>query len=131
MLLFIDGNHENFERLYQYPIKEWHIGRAHEIRPHVLHLMRGQVFEIDGKKIFTFGGMSSHDITGGILDMNNPNFIKIKKMLDRSYEPYRINHLTWWKQTAQRECYKPVWIKKSKTMTIFIGRYICAKKILA
>ncbi len=102
-LLFIDGNHENFERLYQYPIKEWHGGRVHEIRPHVLHLMRGQVFEIGGKKIFTFGGASSHDITGGILDMNNPNFRKIKKMLDRSYEPYRINHLTWWEQELANE----------------------------
>lgn len=31
------------------------------IQKSFLHLMRGQVFEIDGKKIFTFGGASSHD----------------------------------------------------------------------
>lgn len=54
-LLFVDGNHENYDRLYAYPIKEWHGGKVHEIRPSVLHLMRGQVFEIDGKSIFTFG----------------------------------------------------------------------------
>ena len=29
--------------------------------------MRGQVYELEGKKIFTFGGASSHDIDGGIL----------------------------------------------------------------
>ena len=48
----------------------------HELRPHVLHLMRGQIFEIDGKKIFTFGGASSHDITGGILETDYLEFIK-------------------------------------------------------
>lgn len=31
--------------------KEWHGGKVHELRPHVLHLMRGQVFEIDGKTL--------------------------------------------------------------------------------
>ncbi|MCR5323045.1 MAG: hypothetical protein K6E85_07235 [Lachnospiraceae bacterium] len=51
-LLFVDGNHENFERLYSYPVKEWHGGKVHEIRPHVLHLMRGQVFEIEDRNIF-------------------------------------------------------------------------------
>lgn len=60
--------------------------------------MRGQVFEIDGKKIFTFGGASSHDITGGILETDDPNFKQKKKKLDKEYEPYRINHLTWWEQ---------------------------------
>lgn len=102
-LLFIDGNHENFDRLYGYPQKEWHGGKVHEIRPHVLHLMRGQVFEIDGKKIFTFGGASSHDISGGILETEDPDFKKKKKMLDKGYEPYRINHLTWWEQELASE----------------------------
>jgi hypothetical protein len=27
----------------------------------IMHLMRGQVYEIDGHKIFTMGGASSHD----------------------------------------------------------------------
>lgn len=45
--VFVCGNHENFDRLYQYPVKEWHGGKVHEIRPHVLHLMRGEVFDIE------------------------------------------------------------------------------------
>ncbi len=69
----------------------------------MLHLMRGQVFDIDRKKIFTFGGASSHDITGGILETDDPNFRKKKKKLDRAYEPYRINHLTWWAQELANE----------------------------
>ena len=51
--LFVDGNHENFDRLYDYPVEEWHGGKVHKIRPSVIHLMRGQIFEIDGKSIFT------------------------------------------------------------------------------
>ena len=62
--LFVDGNHENFDRLYAYPVEEWHGGKVHKIRDSVIHLMRGQVYEICGKKIFTFGGASSHDIEG-------------------------------------------------------------------
>ncbi|MDY3798120.1 MAG: metallophosphoesterase [Bacilli bacterium] len=29
--LFVDGNHENFDRLYSYPIIEWHGGKVHKI----------------------------------------------------------------------------------------------------
>ena len=97
-LLFIDGNHENFERIYSYPEKDWHGGRVHEIRPHVLHLCRGQVFEVDGKTIFTFGGAASHDITGGILEPDDPDYKKKKKRLNEGVLPYRINHVTWWAQ---------------------------------
>ncbi len=97
-LLFVDGNHENFDRLYEYPVMEWHGGKVHKLRPHVLHLMRGQVFDIDGKKIFAFGGASSHDITGGILEIDDPDYKFKKKRLDRDWIPYRINHISWWEQ---------------------------------
>lgn len=60
-ILFIDGNHENFTRLYQYPEQTWHGGKIHVIRDHVYHLMRGFVFEIEGKTFFTFGGGKSVD----------------------------------------------------------------------
>ena len=49
-------------------------GKVHKIRPSVIHLMRGQVFELEGKKIFTFGGASCHDIDGGILELDDPEF---------------------------------------------------------
>lgn len=60
-VLFIDGNHENFDILNNYPITKWHGGMVHEIEPKILHLMRGQIFEIDGKTFFTFGGATSVD----------------------------------------------------------------------
>lgn len=96
--LFVDGNHENFDRLYACPEEVWHGGRVHKIRPSVVHLMRGQVFEIDGKRIFTFGGAASHDVDGGILEPEDPDFKKKKRKLDRGWQPYRINHVSWWRQ---------------------------------
>lgn len=59
--LFVDGNHENFDLINSYSVEEWKGGKVHKIRDDILHLMRGQVFEIEGKKIFTFGGATSID----------------------------------------------------------------------
>lgn len=101
--LFVDGNHENFDRLYKYPEEKWNGGKAHRIRPTVIHLMRGQVFLIGGKKIFTFGGASSHDIYNGVLDMDDPEFWEKKRRLDSGYRFYRINHLSWWKEELPSE----------------------------
>ena len=101
--LFVDGNHENFDRLYDYPVENWHGGKVHKIRPSVIHLMRGQVFDIDDRSIFTFGGASSHDIDGGILEPDDPDYKKKKKELDQGWLPYRINHVSWWEQELPSE----------------------------
>ena len=60
-ICFCDGNHENFPKLFSYPQEEWNGGKVNRIRNNVFHLMRGQVFLIDGKKIFTMGGAYSID----------------------------------------------------------------------
>lgn len=70
--LFLDGNHENHDRMDAMPVEEWHGGRVHRVRPTVIHLMRGQVFNIGGSSVFVFGGACSHDISGGILDPGAP-----------------------------------------------------------
>lgn len=60
-VLWLDGNHENFDEIDTYPVKEWHGGKVQFIREDIIHLMRGQVYEIDGKTFFTFGGGLSID----------------------------------------------------------------------
>ena len=60
-VLFIDGNHENFDLLESFPTEEWHGGKVRKIRENIIHLTRGQVFEIDGNTFFTFGGATSID----------------------------------------------------------------------
>ena len=69
--LFVSGNHENYDLLRNYPISQWHGGLVQAIRPSVLHLMRGQLYNICGKRIFTMGGASSHDIRDDILEPDN------------------------------------------------------------
>lgn len=61
-LLFVDGCHENFDRLYKYPTSEWNGGRVRFIKPNVIHLCRGQVYNIDGTTIFAMGGGCSADL---------------------------------------------------------------------
>lgn len=72
--LWIDGNHENFDLLEEYPVEEWNGGRVRKIRESVIHLSRGEVFNIDGLKFFTFGGARSTD------------------------QEYRIPGRSWWPQ---------------------------------
>ena len=71
---FIDGNHENMHRLSDFPIIEWNGGKVHKISNKVIHLMRGQIYTINNRKIFTFGGALSID------------------------KEYRVKNVTWWEE---------------------------------
>lgn len=80
-ILWIDGNHDNFNFWDKQPVTEWHGGRVqvHPKASNVIHLMRGEIYEIEGKTYFAFGGASSHD------------------------KEYRKENVSWWKQeTASR-----------------------------
>ena len=83
--LWIDGNHENFDRLKNYPVEEWNGGQVQKISDSVIHLKRGQIFTIDGKKIFTMGGAESTD--------RGPA---------RGMEKWDI-HKIWWKEETPSE----------------------------
>lgn len=91
--LFVDGNHENFTRLYDYPVEEWHGGKVHKIRDSVLHLMRGEIFEINNNKIFAFGGAKSHDIQEGVLNLDEEE--KIYNYRKRGAH-FRVRDYSWW-----------------------------------
>lgn len=96
--LFLDGNHENYDKLSRFPVETWHGGQVQRIKPNILHLMRGQAYNIDGKTFFTMGGAQSHDIEGGILNPNAPDFEEQYWALRRSGFRFRVNHISWWKQ---------------------------------
>ena len=97
-VLFVDGNHENFDAFCEYPVEQWHGGKVHKIRPHVIHLMRGQAFELQEHTFFTMGGAQSHDIAGGILDMDSPDFYERYDSLRRNRGQFRIDHISWWQE---------------------------------
>lgn len=94
-VLFVDGNHENFDILDKLPYEWWHGGKVQRIRPSVIRLMRGQCYRICDKTFFTFGGARSHDIDDGILSPKDIR--KIKKWMAED-KRFRIDHLTWWER---------------------------------
>ena len=71
---FIDGTHENFDLLNKYRMTVWNGGRVHRVSGNLFHMMRGQIFNIEGFKFFTFGGGESVD------------------------REMRTEHLSWWKE---------------------------------
>lgn len=79
IVLFIDGNHENFEKLNSYPVEIWSGGRVHKIRPNLIHLMRGEVYSIEDTTFFVMGGGYSID------------------------KPYRIEGISWWPEEMPSE----------------------------
>lgn len=101
--LFVDGNHENFDRINAFPVQQWKGGNVHYVRPHVLHLMRGQVFEIDGTSFFTMGGAASHDIQDGILDPASPDFEREYWFKRRTHQIFRVKGVSWWPEELPSE----------------------------
>ncbi len=69
-LLFVDGNHENFRLINRFPVEMWNGGHVHRIRQNVVHLMRGQVFTVEGRSIFTMGGAYSIDRDKRVRDVS-------------------------------------------------------------
>lgn len=68
----------------------------HIIKDKVILLERGQVFNIEGKRFFTFGGAASHDVQGGILDRDDPDFIEKRRRAYAGNLPFRIKNESWW-----------------------------------
>lgn len=60
-VLFLDGPHENYDILREYPVTEWNGGRVQVIEKNIIHLLRGEVYTIESKKFFVFGGGESRD----------------------------------------------------------------------
>ena len=101
--LFVDGNHENFALLNALPEQRWCGGRVHPVREHVLHLMRGQVYEFGGLTWFTMGGAASHDIQDGILDPASPDFEMEYWFKRRTRQTFRVKGHSWWPEEMSSE----------------------------
>lgn len=60
-IAFTDGNHDNHEMLAKFPVSSWMGAPAHFISDSVIHLMRGEIYDLDGLKMLTIGGAESFD----------------------------------------------------------------------
>jgi predicted phosphohydrolase len=73
-LLWVDGNHENHDWIDRLEVSTWNNGKVHQITDNCYHLMRGQIFDIEGHSFFTMGGADSID------------------------KEWRIEGRSWWRQ---------------------------------
>lgn len=85
--LFVDGNHENFNWLEQFPVVDKFGGKVTKISDSIYHLRRGEMYEIDNRKVFTFGGAESidkHDRTRDVSwwSQEMPNYQEMNHGID-------------------------------------------------
>ena len=95
-VLFVDGNHENFDLFERYPLQRWNGGSARMIRKNLIYLARGQIFTLDGQSFFTMGGAQSRDITDGVLDPDVPDFDTIYREMRQAGKRFRVLDYSWW-----------------------------------
>lgn len=107
--LFVGGNHENYTRLNsdEFPMVELLGGKAQRIRPSIYRLLNGQIYEIEGKRFFTFGGAASHDIEDGILDPETfesmEAFEKEYRLWNAQHREFRVKGVSWWPEEMPGE----------------------------
>lgn len=58
---FIDGTHDNYNLIQRSRKTVWKGGEVHRIHDNLFHLLRGQIYNIEGNTFFTFGGGVSED----------------------------------------------------------------------
>lgn len=74
-IAFIDGNHENFPLISQLEtIEEWNEGKVGRIGKNIVHLLRGEIYNLNGKIVGVCGGANSVDLW------------------------HRVEGLSWWKE---------------------------------
>lgn len=59
--LFLDGNHENFNRLDKYKKVKFYGGKAGHITDSIIHLLRGETYWFNEKSFLVLGGADSID----------------------------------------------------------------------
>jgi hypothetical protein len=72
--LFIDGNHENHDRLNKLENTKFLGGNVGVISNSIFHLRRGEIYTINNQKFLTIGGATSTD------------------------KQHRIENFSWWKE---------------------------------
>ena len=79
LIAFVEGNHENYDMLYSYQEEYWNGGKIHRISDNLIHLNRGEIYNIEGHTFYTFGGGYSIDKWA------------------------RLSHISWWPQELPTE----------------------------
>lgn len=60
-IIYIDGNHENFDLLKTYPIVDFNGAKTHKIADNIYHILRGEIMNLNGCLFLCIGGAKSVD----------------------------------------------------------------------
>ena len=60
-VLFLDGAHENFDLLEEYPLVDFAGGRARKLGERLFYLERGACYTIEGRSLLCMGGGESEE----------------------------------------------------------------------
>ena len=107
-LLYVDGNHDNHPKLNQLPREEKFGGIVGKVSDNIYHLRRGEIYEIEGKKILAFGGATSID------------------------KAYRTDGVSWWAEEVPNyadtdNCYRSM--EKHNHQVDFIIAHTCPQAL--
>ena len=61
-VLVLEGSHDNIPLLRTYPLEDWCGGQVRRISGNLLMLQRGNIYSVEGKTFFAFGGGESSDM---------------------------------------------------------------------
>ena len=122
-ICFVDGAHENFDILNSYTPYRWKGGNAHKIADNIFHLMRGEIFTLDGKTFFVMGGGESDDRDmreDGISwwEDEMPNGEEIKNAEDNlKTAEYRVNYILTYEAPAIAKDFMKLHTKEAARIT--------------
>ncbi len=63
-IAFLHGAIDDAEWLKTFPLTDWNGGKAAKIRENIFWLPQGEIYEIEGKRLFCFGGGENLDYLG-------------------------------------------------------------------
>lgn len=85
---FVDGNHEQHNYINSQKIEEFCGAKCHKLMNRIIHIIRGEILNIEGTTIFCFGGAYSIDRSWRELDKT---FFESELPSKEEYENGRIN----------------------------------------
>jgi len=93
-ILFLDGNHENFELINSFKEIDMFGGKVGAAYSNIYHLKRGEVYTIDGYKILTIGGALSMDRAFRILNFSywEEELLSLKDIKNIENNIIKYNH---------------------------------------
>lgn len=60
-IISVFGNHSNYDTLRAIPLTEWHGAKVRQVRPHVMYIENGEIFNLNNQTFFCMGGATSVD----------------------------------------------------------------------